>query len=108
MKKASVSDLRTRLNKILKWLEEGESVAITRQGKVVAHLVLPTEASPTPMLEDPDPPPTPAADAAVAEESPPVEEVRPVVQEDRLTQLGQLLEHPMMSEDEAAAFAERG
>jgi antitoxin (DNA-binding transcriptional repressor) of toxin-antitoxin stability system len=39
MKKATVRDLRNRYSAVLKWIEAGEEVAISRRGIVIARLV---------------------------------------------------------------------
>jgi antitoxin (DNA-binding transcriptional repressor) of toxin-antitoxin stability system len=41
MKTATVRQLRTSFPRIESWLSEGETVAITKRKKVVAHLSLP-------------------------------------------------------------------
>lgn len=38
MKTASIRELRHESTKVLRWVEEGEHVEITRRGKTVAHL----------------------------------------------------------------------
>jgi len=44
MKTATVRQLRTSFPRIESWLAEGETVAITKRKKVVAHLSLPPVA----------------------------------------------------------------
>jgi antitoxin (DNA-binding transcriptional repressor) of toxin-antitoxin stability system len=39
MKTATVRDLRNRYSAVLKWIEAGEEVSITRRGVVIARLV---------------------------------------------------------------------
>ena len=39
MKTATVADLRNRFPRVFRWIEEGESVEVTRRGRVVARLV---------------------------------------------------------------------
>ena len=39
MKTATVADLRNRFPSVYRWIEEGESVELTKRGRVVAHLV---------------------------------------------------------------------
>jgi antitoxin (DNA-binding transcriptional repressor) of toxin-antitoxin stability system len=39
MKTATVRDLRNRFPRVAAWIEEGESVEITKSGKVIARLV---------------------------------------------------------------------
>jgi prevent-host-death family protein len=38
MKTATVADLRNRFPRVLRWIEDGEEVELTRRGKVVALL----------------------------------------------------------------------
>ena len=46
MKTATVRDLRQRFNEVLKSVETGEEVAVTRRGVVVATLAPPRPAEP--------------------------------------------------------------
>ena len=39
MKLATVRDLRNEYSKLLRWIEAGEEIAISRRGKIVARLV---------------------------------------------------------------------
>ena len=39
MKTASVADLRNRFPSVYRWIEEGETVELTKRGRVVARLV---------------------------------------------------------------------
>ena len=39
MKTASVRELRNNYSKLLRWIEAGEEIAISRRGRVVARLV---------------------------------------------------------------------
>jgi len=39
MKMASVRELRNHYSKLMRWIEAGEEIAISRRGKVVARLV---------------------------------------------------------------------
>jgi len=39
MKTATLRELRTRYSTVMKWIEEGEKVKISRHGKVIARLV---------------------------------------------------------------------
>lgn len=39
MKTATVADLRNHFPKVFRWIEEGESIEITKRGRVVARLV---------------------------------------------------------------------
>ncbi len=38
MKTASVRDLRTKFPVLARWMDDGDSIAITRRGRVIAHL----------------------------------------------------------------------
>ena len=38
MKTATIRDLRNEFSRVARWIEEGESVEITRSGKPFAHL----------------------------------------------------------------------
>jgi len=38
MKTATVRDLRTKFPVLARWLEDGQSIEITRRGRVIAHL----------------------------------------------------------------------
>lgn len=39
MKTASVADLRNRFPSVYRWIEDGETVELTKRGRVVARLV---------------------------------------------------------------------
>ncbi len=39
MKTATVADLRNHFPQVFRWIEEGESVEVTKRGRVVARLV---------------------------------------------------------------------
>lgn len=39
MKTATVADLRNRFPSVFRWIEEGETVELTKRGRVVARLV---------------------------------------------------------------------
>jgi prevent-host-death family protein len=39
MKTATVADLRNHFPRVFRWIEEGESVEVTKRGRVVARLV---------------------------------------------------------------------
>lgn len=41
MKQVGAFEAKTRLGQLLDWIEAGEEIAITRRGKVVAHMVPP-------------------------------------------------------------------
>jgi prevent-host-death family protein len=53
MKQASVADLRNHFPRVFRWIEEGESVEVTKRGRVVAHLV-PVEQPRRKKLKVPD------------------------------------------------------
>jgi antitoxin (DNA-binding transcriptional repressor) of toxin-antitoxin stability system len=53
MKTATVRDLRNHFPRVAAWVADGESVDITRSGKVVARLVPPAPAK-APKLVKPD------------------------------------------------------
>ena len=53
MKTASVRELRTEFPKVLAWVNEGQSVAITRRRKIVASLV-PSRELPKQKVTRPD------------------------------------------------------
>ncbi|MGI8602581.1 MAG: type II toxin-antitoxin system Phd/YefM family antitoxin [Verrucomicrobiales bacterium] len=46
MKTATVRDLRTKFPVLARWMESGEAIAITRHGRVVAHLTPATAVKP--------------------------------------------------------------
>jgi antitoxin (DNA-binding transcriptional repressor) of toxin-antitoxin stability system len=46
MKTATVRDLRNHFPRVAAWIEEGESVDITRSGKVIARLMPATRQTP--------------------------------------------------------------
>jgi antitoxin (DNA-binding transcriptional repressor) of toxin-antitoxin stability system len=46
MKTATVADLRNRFPSVYRWIEEGETVELTKRGKVVAQIVPPPPAKP--------------------------------------------------------------
>ena len=46
MKTATVADLRNRFPTVFRWIEEGETVELTKRGRVVAQLVPATPAEP--------------------------------------------------------------
>ena len=46
MKKATVRDLRNHFPRVAAWIEEGQSVEITKSGKVIARLVPATSKTP--------------------------------------------------------------
>lgn len=39
MKTASVADLRNRFPSVYRWIEEGETVELTKRGRIVARIV---------------------------------------------------------------------
>ncbi len=39
MKTASVADLRNRFPSVFRWIEDGETVELTKRGKIVARIV---------------------------------------------------------------------
>lgn len=39
MKTATVADLRNRFPSVYRWIEEGETVELTKRGKVIARIV---------------------------------------------------------------------
>ena len=39
MKSASVADLRNRFPSVYRWIEEGETVELTKRGRIVARIV---------------------------------------------------------------------
>jgi prevent-host-death family protein len=45
MKSTTVRELRNNYSRVLKWVENGEEVEVTRRGKVVAKVVPPIPAS---------------------------------------------------------------
>lgn len=53
MKTATVADLRNHFPRVFRWIEEGESVEVTKRGKVVARLV-PVEPQRRKKLRVPD------------------------------------------------------
>jgi antitoxin (DNA-binding transcriptional repressor) of toxin-antitoxin stability system len=53
MKTATIRDLRNRFPRVAAWITEGESVEITKAGKVFARLVPPAPAE-LPKLVKPD------------------------------------------------------
>ena len=53
MKTATVRDVQHHLSKILAWVEDGETIVITRYKKIVAKLV-PAKSTPKKKLEWPD------------------------------------------------------
>ena len=53
MKTATIRDLRNRFPRVAAWIAEGESVEITKAGKLFARLVPPAPAK-TPPLVKPD------------------------------------------------------
>lgn len=53
MKTATVADLRNHFPKVFQWIEEGESVNVTRRGKIVAQLV-PKSPEPPRKVKMPD------------------------------------------------------
>ena len=46
MKTASVADLRNRFPSVFRWIEEGETVELTKRGRVVARIVPAPPAKP--------------------------------------------------------------
>jgi antitoxin (DNA-binding transcriptional repressor) of toxin-antitoxin stability system len=53
MKTATIRDLRNAFPRVAAWIAEGESVEITKAGKVFAHLVPPIAAdNPKPVKPD--------------------------------------------------------
>lgn len=46
MKTASVADLRNHFPRVFRWISEGEQVAVTKRGKVIARLVPEKPAKP--------------------------------------------------------------
>ena len=46
MKTASVTDLRKRFASVFRWIEEGETVELTKRGRVVARIVPAPPAKP--------------------------------------------------------------
>ncbi|HEX8373077.1 MAG TPA: hypothetical protein VF585_09875 [Chthoniobacterales bacterium] len=53
MKTATIADLRNHFPKVFRWIEEGESVNLTKRGKIVAQLV-PKSAEPAGPVKWPD------------------------------------------------------
>jgi antitoxin (DNA-binding transcriptional repressor) of toxin-antitoxin stability system len=53
MKTATIRDLRNHFPRVASWIAEGESVEITKAGKLFARLVPPTPVK-TPKLVKPD------------------------------------------------------
>jgi antitoxin (DNA-binding transcriptional repressor) of toxin-antitoxin stability system len=53
MKTATIADLRNHFPKVFRWIEEGESVNLTKRGKVVAQLI-PKRPEPPKKVEWPD------------------------------------------------------
>jgi antitoxin (DNA-binding transcriptional repressor) of toxin-antitoxin stability system len=53
MKTATIRDLRNRFPRVAAWIAEGESVEITKAGKLFARLVPPAPVK-TPLLAKPD------------------------------------------------------
>lgn len=46
MKTASVADLRNRFPSVFRWIEDGETVELTKRGRVVARIVPAPKAKP--------------------------------------------------------------
>ena len=46
MREVKITEAKSRLAEILRDVEDGESIAITRRGKAIAHLVPPDTQSP--------------------------------------------------------------
>ena len=46
MKTASVADLRNRFPSVFRWIEEGETVELTKRGRIVARIVPAPPAKP--------------------------------------------------------------
>ena len=46
MKTATVADLRNRFPSVFRWIEEGETVELTKRGKIVARIVPAPKAKP--------------------------------------------------------------
>ncbi len=46
MKTASVADLRNRFPSVFRWIEDGETVELTKRGKIVARIVPAPKAKP--------------------------------------------------------------
>ena len=46
MKTASVADLRNRFPSVFRWIEEGETVELTKRGRIVARIVPAPRAKP--------------------------------------------------------------
>lgn len=46
MKTASIADLRNRFPSVFRWIEEGETVELTKRGRIVARIVPAPPAKP--------------------------------------------------------------
>jgi len=53
MKTATIADLRNHFPKVFRWIEEGETVNLTKRGKIVAQLV-PKSPEPPRVIKMPD------------------------------------------------------
>lgn len=51
MKTATVRDLRQRFNEVVRWIETGEEIAVTRRGVIIATLGPPKPAAPPAKLD---------------------------------------------------------
>ena len=89
MREATVSDLKKNFPKILRWIEGGERVEITRKGIPVAVIGPPTTVAP---IEESAMKPETIETVAVAEQ-------------DRVAQFDQLLQNPMLTEEEVARLS---
>lgn len=54
MKTATVADLRNRFPSVYRWIEEGETVELTKRGRVVARLVPAPPPAKPPKAKMPD------------------------------------------------------
>ena len=77
MKTASVADLRNRFPSVFRWIEEGETVELTKRGRIVARIV-PAPAAKPPKFKMPD---FAAIQREILGENPPV--YPSIVQEER-------------------------
>lgn len=55
MREVRVTEARTRWSELLRAVEQGEAVAITRRGRTIARLVPAPHQEPTSLLEAPSP-----------------------------------------------------
>ena len=54
MKTATAADLRNRFPSVFRWIEEGETVELTKRGRVVARIVPAPPAKPPGKFKMPD------------------------------------------------------